>query len=217
MECHRRTMLSSAWEARGQPNPRPARVLAWRAIALRPVIEPDASRRARCAPSRAQVAVAESLLFTAAGGGCTRPRGRRVNGDHGGLDRRRRAVVALREGRERRPRRLRGARTRSRATEMWLWLPSGLLGSRSVGGLIGARAGSRARGHGFGTRPRLRPHDDRRSIRPRPGAGQEPDGNPLGRGSCSRRRISRLATQLFIRVGHVVIVVNAVSSYESPF
>ena len=62
MECHRRTMLSSAWQARGRSNPRPARVLAWRAIALRPVIEPDASRRARTAPPRAQVVGAESPL-----------------------------------------------------------------------------------------------------------------------------------------------------------
>ena len=66
MECHRRTMLSSAWQARGRSNPRPARVLAWRAIALRPVIEPDASRRARTAPPRAQVAGAESLLLVPA-------------------------------------------------------------------------------------------------------------------------------------------------------
>ena len=96
VECHRCSTISSAWEARGRSNPRPARVLAWRAIALRPVIEPDASRRARTAPPRAQVVGAESLRFAAAaGGGCTRPRGRRINGDHGGLDHRRRSVALL--------------------------------------------------------------------------------------------------------------------------
>ena len=81
MECHRCSTISSAWEARGRSNPRPACVLARHPSALRPVYEPCANRRARCAPSRAQVAGAESLLFAAAaGGGCTRPRGGRVNG-----------------------------------------------------------------------------------------------------------------------------------------
>ena len=95
MECHRRTMLSSAWQARGRSNPRPARVLAWRAIALRPVIEPDASRRARTAPPRAQVTVGEPLRFAAATGGrlALDDRGRRVADEHGRLDHRRRSVA----------------------------------------------------------------------------------------------------------------------------